>query len=60
MKSNSEGSLRKEVTSAVPDFSYLDNRLSFAIDKKLADKGETFSEMLSRFIKESGKKNSEI
>ena len=60
LKSNSEGPRRKKITSAVPDLTYLDNRLSFAIDKKLADKGETFSEMLSRFIKESGKKNSEI
>ena len=59
-ESKSKNLHRRKITSAVPDFSYLDNRLSFAINKKLADKGETFSEMLSRFIKESGKKNSEI
>ncbi len=38
-------------------FGYLGNsRLNFAIDKKLEAKGESFSVMLSRFIKENGKK----
>ena len=56
-----ERSHRRKKPSVIPDFSYLGNRkLNFAINKKLEDKGETFSEMLSRFIKESGKKNSEV
>ena len=55
-----ESPRRRKTLSAFPDFSYLDNRLSSAIKEKLEHKGETFSEMLSRFIKESGKKNSEI
>ena len=56
-----ESSRRRKISSAFHDFSYLGNRkLNFDINKKFKEKGETFSEMLSRFIKESGEKNADI
>ena len=56
-----ESPRRRKTSSAFHDFSYLGNRkLNFDINKKFKDKGETFSEMLSRFIKESGEKNADI